>query len=109
MGVEDPKRLGLSSNFWSDTERVSDAENEALALSFLPEELDQVLADTKTDTAPRPDGLPVAFFKTFWPLLKNLVLHILNGLALGMLDISRLNFGVLSLTPKVHGAESIKQ
>ena len=38
-----------------------------------------------------------------------MVLHILNGFALGTLDISRLNYGVLSLIPKVPGAESIKQ
>jgi hypothetical protein len=38
-----------------------------------------------------------------------LVFRILNGFALGTLDISRLNFGILSLIPKVLGAKSIKQ
>jgi hypothetical protein len=36
-------------------------------------------------------------------------LGILNEFALGHLDISRLNFGILSLIPKVPGADSIKQ
>jgi hypothetical protein len=37
------------------------------------------------------------------------VLKILNDFALGRVDIARLNFGILSLIPKVPGAENIKQ
>jgi hypothetical protein len=70
------------------------------------EELEEVLKNTKTATAPVPDGFSVAFFKKLWPKLKDLILLILNGF--GTLDISRLNFGILSLVPKVLGAESIK-
>jgi hypothetical protein len=77
-------------------------------LSFSQQELDEVLAQTKTDTAPGPDGFPVAFFKSFWPMLKHLVLRILNDFALGRLDTSRLNFAVIMLLPKVPGADSIK-
>ena len=99
----------LCRDSWALSGRTSAEENHELALSFLPEELDKVLQETKTDTAPGPDGLPVLFFKSFWPLVRHLVLHILNGFALGLVDISRLNFGVLSLIPKVPGADSIKQ
>jgi hypothetical protein len=51
----------------------------------------------------------VAFFKKNWNLLKDLVFQILNGFALGTMDVSRLNFGILSLLPKVVGVDSIKQ
>jgi hypothetical protein len=47
--------------------------------------------------------------KKFWGLLKGVVLQILNGFALGRLDIYRLNFSTRSLIPKVLGADSIKQ
>jgi hypothetical protein len=68
-----------------------------------------VLKETNTDTAPDPDGFPVVFFKYFWSLVKPLILQILDGFALGLIDISRLNFGILSLIPKVPGADDIKQ
>jgi hypothetical protein len=42
-------------------------------------------------------------------LLRNEVLAILNGFALGTVDIARLNFGILSLIPKVPGVDNIKQ
>jgi hypothetical protein len=34
---------------------------------------------------------------------------ILNGFALGTVDIARLNFGIFTLIPKVPGADNIKQ
>jgi hypothetical protein len=88
---------------------VSSTENHELAISFTAQELDEVLALTKTNTAPGPDGFLVIFFKAGWSWLKPLLITILNEFALGRLDISRLNFGVLSLIPKVSGADSIKQ
>jgi hypothetical protein len=63
----------------------------------------------KTDSAPGPDGFPVGFFKHFWPQVKHGILHILNDFVLGRIDISRLNFGILSLIPKVPGADQISQ
>jgi hypothetical protein len=109
MGTEDPKFISLRSNCWSGEEKVADEDNAALALSFSREELEEVLTGTKTATALGPDGFPVAFFKKNWVLLKDMVFQILNGFALGTMDVSRLNFGILSLLPKVVGANSIKQ
>jgi hypothetical protein len=109
MGAEEPKLLSTVQDLWPAHQRVSDQENEELMRSFIEAELDFVLQDTKADTAPGPDGLPVQFYKQFWPLLKSAVLQILNDFALGRVDIARLNFGILSLIPKVPGAENIQQ
>ena len=59
---DSPSLLSLRRSFWNLEQCVSVEENLALSLSFLPQELDAVLKETKTDTAPGPDGLPVAFF-----------------------------------------------
>jgi hypothetical protein len=56
-----------------------------------------------------PDGLPVLFFKRFWGILRALILQMLNDFVLGRVDIVRLNFGIISLIPKVKGADTIKQ
>jgi hypothetical protein len=63
----------------------------------------------KPDSAPGPDGLPVVFFKRFWGILKGHVLQLLNDFTLGRVNIVRLNFGIISLIPKIKGADSIKQ
>jgi hypothetical protein len=109
MGTEEPQLLSLVEGIWASNQTVSAAENLALAISFSDQDLDEVLSLTKADTAPGPDGFPVSFFKSCWGWLKPLILNILNEFDLGRLDIARLNFGVLSLIPKVPGADAIKQ
>jgi hypothetical protein len=42
-------------------------------------------------------------------LIKHGILHILNDFILGRIDVARLNFGVISLIPKVPGANKITQ
>jgi hypothetical protein len=98
-GGESAFRLG--DDLWPEQGRISRDENEALELSFTGEELDEVLASMKVDSAPGPDGLPVAFFKRFWEILKCSILGLLNDFTLGRVDIARLNFGSLTLIPKV--------
>jgi hypothetical protein len=107
-GTKEPQFLTLVEGLWAVDNCVSPEENIKMAITFSEWELDEVLAQTKTETAPGPDGLPVAFFKSFWNLVRPLILGILNDFTLGRVDISWLNFGILSLLPKVTGADSIK-
>jgi hypothetical protein len=88
---------------------LSGEENWGLEITFTAEELDEVLSSMKPDSAPGPDGLPVLFFKRFWGILRGPILQMLNDFALGRVDIARLNFGIISLIPKVKGAERITQ
>jgi hypothetical protein len=102
MGAEGEARvLSLAATLWGQLGRVLEEDNDELMRSFTGEELEKVLASMKVDTAPGPDGWPVIFFKKFWSLSKPHILAILNGFALGRVDIARLNFGILPLIPKV--------
>jgi hypothetical protein len=103
------RAFSLAPDLWPQNKRISDAENGELEVTFTPEELDAVLADMKPDSALGPDGLPVLFFKKFWGILKEPISRILNDFVLGRVDIARLNFGIISLIPKVKGADSIRQ
>jgi hypothetical protein len=101
--------FSLASDLWEGGKRISDEENLALELTFTPEELDEVLLSMKPDSAPGPDGLRVLFFKRFWGILRGHILTLLNDCVLGRVDVARLSFGIITLIPKVKGAESIKQ
>jgi hypothetical protein len=110
MGSAGETRVfSLSAGLWEEHQRISNEENGLLELTFTTEELDEVLHSMKVDSAPGPDGLPVIFFKRFWGILKGPILNLLNDFALGRVDIARLNFGIISLIPKVKGVDSIKQ
>jgi mannosylglycoprotein endo-beta-mannosidase len=88
---------------------VSEEENHDLELTFMTEELDEVLMSMKQDSAPGPDGLTILFFKRIWGTLRGPILQMLNDFALGSVDIARLNFGIITLIPKVKGADNIRQ
>jgi hypothetical protein len=51
----------------------------------------------------------VAFFKRYWDILRGPILQILNDFTLGRVDIALLIFEIISLIPKVKGADDIKQ
>lgn len=55
---------------------------------------------TKSNTTPGPDSLPV-FYKKFWSLVKHQLFLLLDSLDRGVISLQRLNFGVISLIPKV--------
>ena len=75
LGSDSPRHLGLSPQTWPASKRVSTADNEALALTFSETELEAIVQDMKSNTAPGSDGFPISFFKKFWPECK------LGGLA----------------------------
>ncbi|XP_071680508.1 uncharacterized protein [Lolium perenne] len=110
MGAKGEERVfALGSDLWGEDQKISEEENWGVEVAFTAEELDEVLASMKPDSAPGPDGLPVLFFKRFWGILREPILQMLNDFALGRVDIARLNFGIISLIPKVKGAERITQ
>jgi hypothetical protein len=100
MGSEDIYPITLVQGIWGEGQCASSYDNDALLRSFLPEELDLVLKETKTNITPGPDGLPVVFFKSFWATVKPLVLQLLNGFDLGLLDVSRLNLASFLSFPR---------
>lgn len=65
--------------------------------------------EMKENSAPGPNGFRVSFFKKFWSVMKDDILALFYDLNKGLLDIKRLNFGVITLVPKVKEANVIKQ
>lgn len=99
----------LAPNTWTCSLLVSAAENEALLAPFSEEEVLLAIEGMKPDSAPGPDGLPARFFQIFCPSIKTEVMAMLEELYLGVLDLSRPNFGIISLIPKIPGASDIRQ
>jgi len=62
----------------------------------------------KEDSAPGPDGFAVSFYKEFWETIKDELLSMVNDFYLGKLDIARLNYGVITLIPKIKEANNVK-
>jgi hypothetical protein len=59
--------------------------------------------------APGPDGFPAEFYQKFWDVIKGDLLQMFYELHAGILPLFSLNFGVITLIPKVHEANQIQQ
>lgn len=76
---------------------------------FEDEEIKRVIMEMKENSAPGPNGFGVVFFKNFWDLIKGDVLAMFRDFWERKLDIKCLNYGVISLIPKLKEANNIKQ
>src|SRR5437016_676606 len=59
--------------------------------------------------APSPDGFPVEFYQKFWEIIKGNMLKMFHDLYTGDLPLFSLNFGVITLIPKIQDANVIQQ
>jgi hypothetical protein len=72
------------------------------------QEVKHVVDNFKHNSAPGPDGLPAEFFKDFWDIIKKDIMKLFEDFFKGKLDIKRLNYGVVTLIPKVDKAIDMK-
>lgn len=60
-------------------------------------------------TSSGPDGLLLTFFTKVWSTIKGVVVRMFRDFFVRTLNMSLINFGVISLIPKVGGAANIRQ
>jgi len=56
-----------------------------------------------------PDKIPVEFYQSCWNIIKADILDLFNDFHNRKLDVKRLNYGVITLLPKVQDATKIQQ
>jgi hypothetical protein len=54
----------------------------------------------RTDSARSPNGFSVSFFEKLWELIKAEIMGMVQDFNKAELDLSRLNYGVITLVPK---------
>lgn len=63
----------------------------------------------KNNKAPSPDAFPIEFFQAGWDFMKTDMLFMFHEFHCGRLDIQRLNYGVITLLPKLKDSSKIQQ
>jgi hypothetical protein len=87
------------SNFHMN--RLNDDDRALLTAPFSIEEIKFVVFSLKHNSAPSPGGIPADFFQDFWDLIHIDLWNLFKDFYDGVLDIKRLNFGLVTLLPKV--------
>ena len=98
----------LSQDCWNDSERVSLEEGENLCRRFDMDEINHDVFDMEKNTAPGPDHLPVEFFQVCWDIIKEDLMEMFEEFFENEMEISRLNYGIITLIPKLKEANKIQ-
>jgi hypothetical protein len=80
---------------------------ESLVEQFSEKEIKESLDEMKVNSA--PGTLQWGFFLSFWEQVKGPVVKMFNKFYRGELNLSRLNYGIISLIPKSKEVNTIKQ
>jgi hypothetical protein len=88
--------------------QLSDNDRSFLTAPFSINEIKKVIFEMKHNSAPGPDGFPAVFFQNFWDLIQMDILNLFKDFYVGNLNIERLNYGMVTLLPKVDNVVDMK-
>jgi hypothetical protein len=91
--------MSLGNDFWIERGRLTDEEAHELIIPFTLKELEEALKDMDANASQGPDGIPVGSYKEFWNEIKFTMFEMFQDLHRGELNLSRLNYETISLTP----------
>jgi hypothetical protein len=92
-----------------DIPQVTHTENGILTTPFTEQEVQEAIFDMEHNKAPGPDGFLAEFYQKFWNTIKGDLMQMFHDLYAGDLPLFSLNFGVITLIPKVQEANVIQQ
>jgi hypothetical protein len=98
FGPSVPSSINMSNLHMN---KLNDEDRALLTGPFSIEEIKKVVFGLKHNSAPGPDGFPAEFFQDFWDLIHIDLWNLFKDFYGGVLDIKRLNFGLVTLLPKV--------
>jgi hypothetical protein len=56
-----------------------------------------------------PNKIPIEFYQVYWDIVKNDIMQLFADFHDGKVEICRINYGVITLLPKVADAARIQQ
>jgi hypothetical protein len=90
-----------------DIPQVSEEENEVLTAPFIEEVVKMAVFDMEHNKAPDSDGFSAEFYQFFWEVAKPDLMSLFYEFHAGRLPIHSLNFGIITLLPKIAAAAQI--
>ncbi|WVZ90234.1 hypothetical protein U9M48_036551 [Paspalum notatum var. saurae] len=109
FGEPEKNSFTLDESIIRDIPQVSSQENNLLTAEFSESEIKEAIFSMKHNKAPGPDGFPAEFYQRFWKTVKEDLLQMFRDLSKGDLPLFSLNFGVITLIPKVQEVNVIQQ
>jgi hypothetical protein len=109
FGQHVERNISLDESRIDDIPQVTENENEILISPFTMDEIKEVVLQMEHNKAPGPDCFLAEFYHIFWEIIKEDLLALFSDFYEERLPLFSLNFGVITLIPKIHEAKQIQQ
>jgi hypothetical protein len=109
FGPGENHNIHIDPNVWVEVEKVTDFDNSLLCSPFSENEIKYALFSMERNKAAGPDKIPIEFYQTCWEIVKGDIILLFSDFYEGKVDISRLNYSIITLLPKVSDASKIQQ
>ena len=108
FGPPDASDITLEEDRIQDIPQVTQEDNEMLTSEFTEAEVKSDVFQMEHNKAPGPDGFPAEFYQVFWEVIKDDLLALFADFHNEDLNLFSLNFGIITLIPKVQEATKIQ-
>jgi hypothetical protein len=109
FGLPEENNFTMVEDQNQDIPQVIVEENNILTSPFTEEEVKEAVFQMEHNKAPGPDGFPAEFYQVFWDIIKKDPLDLFTEFFEGRLPLYSLNFGIITLLPKIKEATKIQQ
>lgn len=87
---------------------INEEDNENLCKPFDEIEIKDAIFQMETNKAAGPDGIPAEFYQTCWEIVKKDFVELFVLFHAGKLDLSRMNYGIITLIHKKKGVNRLQ-
>lgn len=87
---------------------MSDADNVILCRPFSESEIRDALFLMERNKVAGPDNIPIEFYQKCWEIVKSDVTQLFDDFFNEKVNVSRMNYGIITLLPKVNDANKIQ-
>jgi hypothetical protein len=108
FGTGDDHNIHIDQNVWEALEVVSIDDNEELCRPFSESEIKDALLQMKGNKATGPDKIHVEFYQKCWHIVKDDIIQLFADFHNDQVNISRINYGIITLLPKVSDVSRIQ-
>jgi hypothetical protein len=98
----------LVQDFWDIKEKLEPGDREFLMTPLSKPEVSKAILGMRSNSATGPNGFTITFFNHMWERIKDEIMKMVHDFNRNQLDLKRLNYGVITLVPKIKEANSIK-
>jgi hypothetical protein len=109
FGPVDYHDIHIASSLWDELPKVTDQENEEFCKPFSEIEIKEALFQIETNKAAGPDKIPIEFYQTCWEVVKHDIIQLFADFHAETVNISRINYGIITFLPKKSDASTIQQ